>query len=108
MTTNRELVISKNEVALSEWEGFKKFGRAVYDDEFNFLHLAGAGPDIKIGDVSGPNIKVDGEDPGMALDEMFQEGTSAGQRRDFRSAQDWFRKVIAKDPQIPWRPLRLG
>jgi tetratricopeptide (TPR) repeat protein/transglutaminase-like putative cysteine protease len=108
MTTNRELVISKNEVALSEWEGFKKFGRAVYDDEFNFLHLAGAGPDIKIGDVSGPNIKVDGEDPGMALDEMFQEGTSAGQRRDFRSAQDWFRKVIAKDPKYHGAHFGLG
>jgi tetratricopeptide (TPR) repeat protein/transglutaminase-like putative cysteine protease len=108
MTTNRELVISKNEVALSEWEGFRKFGRAVYDDEFNFRHLDGAGPDIKIGDLSGPNIKVEGEDTGMALDEMFQEGTSAGQRRDFRSAQDWFRKVIAKDPKYPGAHFGLG
>ena len=108
MITNREMVVKKNEVALNDWPGFRKFGRAIYDDEFNFLHLQGSGPDIEIGDHSGPDIKVEGEAKDMALDEMFQEGTSAGQRRDFRSAQDWFQKVIAKDPKYAGAHFGLG
>jgi transglutaminase-like putative cysteine protease/tetratricopeptide (TPR) repeat protein len=39
MTTDRELVVKKPEVPLSDWDGFEKFGRAVYDDEFNYIRL---------------------------------------------------------------------
>jgi Flp pilus assembly protein TadD/transglutaminase-like putative cysteine protease len=39
MTTTRELVIKKTEVALSDWEGFRKFGRSMGDDEFNYMTL---------------------------------------------------------------------
>jgi len=101
MTTNREMVIKKNEVALTDWEGFRKFGRAVYDDEFNFLRLEGSG--------SGMDAKAEEEkDKDMDADEMFGEGTSAMQRRDFRSAQNWFEKVIAKNPQHKGAHFALG
>lgn len=39
MTTDRELVVKEPEVPLSDWDGFEKFGRAVYDDEFNYIRL---------------------------------------------------------------------
>jgi Flp pilus assembly protein TadD len=100
MTTNREIVIKQNEVALSEWDGFRKFGRAIYDDEYNFLRLEGSG--------IGVDSKAAEEDRDMALDEMFREGTSAGQRRDFHSAQDWFQRVIAKDPKYAGAHFGLG
>lgn len=46
MTTTRTLLVKKNEVPLSEWEGYRKFGRAMADDEFGFIqlsHVVGAG-----------------------------------------------------------------
>jgi hypothetical protein len=43
LTTSRRLVIKKSEIALSEWEGFRKFGKAVYDDEFTFIELGATG-----------------------------------------------------------------
>jgi tetratricopeptide (TPR) repeat protein/transglutaminase-like putative cysteine protease len=43
LTTRRELVIKKNEVPLSDWEGFRKFGQAISEDEFKFLTLTAAG-----------------------------------------------------------------
>ena len=100
MTTNREMVVKKNEVALADWEGFRKFGRAVYDDEFNFLRLKGSGTSVE--------AKSGDEDKDTDIDEMMEEGKSAGQRRDFRSAQDWFRKVIAKDPKYAGAHFGLG
>ena len=33
MTTTREMVVKKNEILLSDWDGYYKFGRAVADDE---------------------------------------------------------------------------
>ena len=99
MTTNREMVIKKNEVSLADWAGFRKFGRAIYDDEYNFLRLEGSG---------SRDAKPRENDKDMDLDEMIQEGRSAGQRRDFHSAQDWFRKVIAKNPKYPGAHFALG
>src|ERR1051326_1619111 len=46
MTTNRELVVKKNEVPLSDWENFRKFGRAVSDDEYAFIPLKRGSGDI--------------------------------------------------------------
>ncbi|HLV89148.1 MAG TPA: DUF3857 domain-containing protein [Candidatus Sulfotelmatobacter sp.] len=39
MTTNRQLLVKKAEVALSDWDSFSKFGRALADDEFGFIQL---------------------------------------------------------------------
>ncbi len=99
MTTNREMVIKKNEVALADWERFRKFGRAIYDDEYNLLRLEGSG---------SSEARVGEEDKDMALDEMIQEGRGAAQRHDFHSAQDWFQKVIARDPKYVGAHLALG
>jgi len=100
MTTNREMVVKKNEVALNEWEGFRKFGRSVYDDEFNFLKLERSG---------ATNAKTaEEEDREMDADAMFGEGTSAMQRNDFHGAQKWFEKVIAKDPRHKGAHFSLG
>ena len=45
MTTTRELDVKKTEVPLSEWEGFRRFGTAVADDEFNQLSVEHSGPE---------------------------------------------------------------
>ena len=39
LTAARDLVIKKNEVPLDDWEGYRKFGIALSDDEFNFMPL---------------------------------------------------------------------
>jgi tetratricopeptide (TPR) repeat protein/transglutaminase-like putative cysteine protease len=99
MVTNRELVIKKGEVEINDWEGFRKFGRALYDDEFNFLHLEGSG--------SGA-ADADEENKSMDTEEMYREGTAALQRSDFRGAQTWFEKVIQKDPTHVGAHFGLG
>jgi tetratricopeptide (TPR) repeat protein/transglutaminase-like putative cysteine protease len=111
----RRFVIKKNEVALSGWEDFRDFGKAISDDENNFVHLTGTGAGKEKG------AKEDGKkDPlsagteemfdrsGGAVDDMFKEGTYALQRRDFQRAQELFEKVVAKDASYKGAHLNLG
>jgi transglutaminase-like putative cysteine protease/tetratricopeptide (TPR) repeat protein len=41
MTTDRELLVKKNEVPLSDWDAYRAFGLAMSDDEFNYIRLRG-------------------------------------------------------------------
>jgi len=103
LTTTRQLEIKKNEVALSEWEDFRKFGRAIADDEFNFIRLNGASAVVEGNAGKDEDIGKD-ED----ADEIFRKGSQALQWRNFARAQKLFEKVIAKDPKHEQAHLNLG
>ncbi len=100
LTTTRKLVVKQNEVPLAEWDGYRKFGRSLYDYEFTFMHLNGA----------SATVVADAEDvdKDLSIDDMFSEGNSALQRRDFRRAQQLNEKVIAKDPQYEGAHFNLA
>src|ERR1700728_3675133 len=105
LTSTRQLVIKKNEVPLAEWDGFRKFGRSLYDDEFNFMRLDGPSATV-MGKADNPN--TDDEDKNLSLDDMFSEGASALQRRDFRRAQQLNERVVAKDPKYKGAHFQSG
>lgn len=96
LTTNRQFDIKKNEVALSEWENFRKFGRAISDDEFNFVRLSGAASTSE-----GANAEGD-------IDGTFRAGVDAMKWQDFKRAETSFQKVIASQPKYPMAHLNLG
>ncbi|MGO9086525.1 MAG: DUF3857 domain-containing protein [Candidatus Sulfotelmatobacter sp.] len=101
MTTNRELVIKRTEVPLSDWEEYRKFGRAMGDDEFNFIPMT----------RTGASVEVKAESGGVQEDDvngMFAEGTRALQRRDVKRAQELFEKVIKKDSGYKGAHFNLG
>lgn len=101
MTTNRELVVKKNEVPLSDWEEFRKFGRALADDEFNFISLTRTGASVEVKSDSGKGVEGD-------VNSLFNEGTKALQQRDAKRAQELFEKVIKKDPKYKGAHFNLG
>ena len=111
MTTNRELVVKKNEVPLNDWESFRKFGREVSADEYAFIPLKRGGGDftadaidiVRPDNSSGGSEGVTGD-----ADEMFKQATSAMQRRDMILAQELFQKVIKKDPKYTRAHRGLG
>jgi tetratricopeptide (TPR) repeat protein len=108
-------VIKKNEVALSSWEEFRDFGKAISDDENNFAHLTGTGVGEEKGakeDEKRDPLSTGTEEifrrPEGAVDDMFKEGTYALQRRDFQRAQELFEKVVAKDANYKGAHFNLG
>ena len=117
MTTTRELNIKKTEVPLSEWDGYRKFGTAIADDEFNPLPVDHTAAAVSEGDGSGKeaagnagkSANSNGEKLGTAeLDRAFHDGSYALQQRDFQRAQESFEKVVAHDPKYPGAHFNLG
>ena len=117
ITTTRQLTIKKTEVPLSEWEDYRKFGNAIYDDKVGVMTLEGsanvaakknAGKEDEAGKEShtdgGPPAKLDSAE----LDSMFRDGSDALQRRDFQRAQELFEKIIANDPNYKGAHFNLG
>ena len=105
----RELRIKKNEVPLSDWEGYRKFGRALADDEFGFITLLGGGGGNRavLGKKDGD--KDDGAKAGHAdIDSIFREAFEAAQNHDLQRAKEQYEKVIARDPKYPMAHLNLG
>jgi tetratricopeptide (TPR) repeat protein len=99
LTTLRQFEIKKKEVALSDWEDFRKFGKVIGDDEFAFLPLNGSSSL-----VAGKEGKGEGENP----EETIRRGKEAMQRGDFARAQKSFEKVIADEPKNGEAHLDLG
>lgn len=109
MTTNRKLVIRKSEVPLSDWEEFRKFGRAVSDDEYAFVRLNRGGLTREPIDIIRPeNSGGDSAAATGTADEMFHQATAALQRRDVMQAQQLLEKVIKKDPKYKNAHRSLG
>ncbi len=92
LTTNRRLQVKKAEVPLDDWDEFRKFGKAIGDDEFNFIMLNGSGADTEA------SITVNGV---VDVDAAFRAGTDAIQWHDFAKAESYFQKVITRDPKYP-------
>jgi tetratricopeptide (TPR) repeat protein/transglutaminase-like putative cysteine protease len=105
MITNRELEIKSNEVALNDWEGLRNFGRAISDDEYNYIRLNATGAATE--STAGAGKKKE-EDKNLDVDDAFREGSDALQRRDYKRAQELFEKVIAKNPAYKGAHLNLG
>jgi tetratricopeptide (TPR) repeat protein/transglutaminase-like putative cysteine protease len=111
MTTTRELVVKKNEVALSDWENFRKFGRAVSDDEYAFIPLKRGSGDITADaiDIIRPDNSSGGnETTSEDADAVFKQATSALQRRDIILARELLQKVLQKDPKYKGAHRALG
>lgn len=102
LTTSRQFEIKQSEVALNDWEDFRKFGKVIGDDEFSFIALTGVGIGIDANDKSSEAGEID------SAEEMFREGNDALRRRMAGPAQRWFEKVIAKDPEFHGAHLSLG
>lgn len=105
IAVTRELVLKKQEVPLSDWERYHRFGRDMSDDESNWIVLSGTakGSDLNAG-ASGDKKETASGD----VDAMFQEAQQAMQGRDLKRAQELYEKVIAKDPNYKFAHLYLG
>jgi tetratricopeptide (TPR) repeat protein len=116
MTTTRVLTIKQNEVPLSEWEAFRKFGQVIYDDEFNFWTLDGRGTtaardkgDKDAEDESDDeNNDKDADLRTADLGTLLSDGESAMRQRNFQRAQELFELVIKKDPNYRGAHFDLG
>lgn len=96
METDRVLVIKKSEVALSEWDDFRKFGKILSDDEYNYIRLTATG--------ATAGSKPEPTAPG----DMFQEAGWALQTRDFKKAEELLNKLIAKQADYKGAHLALA
>lgn len=96
METDRVLVIKKNEVALSEWEEYRKFGKALSDDEYNYIQLTATGA------IAG------GQPEPTAPDDMFREASEALRIRDFKRAEHLLEELIAKQADYKGAHLALS
>jgi tetratricopeptide (TPR) repeat protein/transglutaminase-like putative cysteine protease len=103
LTSSRRFVIKKAEVEPSQWEGFRKFGRKIGDDEFSFIRLAGASPSVaaKVADNEETGNDED-------IDETFRRGNEALQSRNAMQAEKFFEMVIAREPKYKGAHLNLG
>jgi tetratricopeptide (TPR) repeat protein len=103
LTTSRQFLIKKDEVAVSDWEDFRKFGRAIADDEFTFIPLDGSRAVVA---GKGESGKAEGNEED--IDDIFREGNRALQRRDGQQAQKLFEKVIVREPKYKGAHFNLG
>lgn len=93
LVSKRRLVIKKAEVDLDHWEKLRDFGKAVSDDEFNYISLLGGSDSTTAdGDVSA----------------KFRAAVEDLRRMDVLRAEKELREVIDKDPKYPRAHLNLG
>lgn len=97
LTTSRLFTIKKHEVTPVEWDRYRKFGKAIGDDEFTFIALKNGNDD-----TSGDAAKVD------ELDRKAREGANALKRGDISRAQELLEQVIAVDPNYETAHFNLG
>jgi len=94
LTSSRRLVVKKNEVELAEWEDYRDFGKAIYDDEYNYIRLS---KDTMIPSGSSPD-----------LDQKFREASQYIQTRDTVKAKALLEEIIRTDPKYPMAHLGLA
>jgi tetratricopeptide (TPR) repeat protein/transglutaminase-like putative cysteine protease len=118
MTTTRTLRIKQPQIDLSEWRGYRSFGEAIYDDEYNLMNVertSTASPAEKNANKDTPEKTSATGDRGSTakldldeLDSLFRDGSAALQRRDFQRAQELMEKIIANDPEYKGAHFNLG
>jgi tetratricopeptide (TPR) repeat protein/transglutaminase-like putative cysteine protease len=105
-TTTRKFVIKQDEIALSDWESYRKFGRAVGDDEYAFTHVSGGTADARrAGDSEKTGSSGSG---GQDAAQLFNEGAEALKRLDAPRAQELFTRLIAVQPNYEGAHLNLA
>ena len=87
-------MIKKAEVDLDNWESLRDFGKAVSDDEYNYISLNGGG---------GTSGGSDGD-----LAAKFRDAADAIRQLEFKRAEKEYQKIIDKDPKYPQAHLSLG
>lgn len=100
LTAERRLVLKKFKVPLAQWDAYRKFGKAVTDDEDSWIALnGGSGGDDTVAEaaVASPEVK-----------RLFQEGADAMNKRDLTTASEAFRHVLELDPRFPNAHSSLG
>jgi len=95
LIAERRFVIKKPEVALASWDQYRKFRKAVMDDENQYIDLNLTG-ETAADASSGSSSPADPE-----LARIFHEGYEALQKRDITTAEEDFRKILARDPKFP-------
>jgi Flp pilus assembly protein TadD/transglutaminase-like putative cysteine protease len=118
-SAKRRLVVKKTEVDLSSWEDFRDFGKAVADDENHYMQLRArstlpTAPSIGASSGKAKSDPLSGgtddmfPEPEGRINEIFAEGTSALQNRDFQRAQEMFEKVVSMDSNYKGAHFNLG
>jgi tetratricopeptide (TPR) repeat protein/transglutaminase-like putative cysteine protease len=107
LTVSRELILKKSQVQLSDWETYRRFGRAVSDDEFAFMPLNRSGGERVTITKNGGSTKDKTDDRGD-VDENFRRATTALQRRDNQRAQELLEKVVGTQPKYKGAHFELG
>ena len=103
LTSSREFIVKQPEVALNEWAGFRKFGRAIADDEFSFMHVNESSV------VAQGRAEDEGDEGGeQDVDEILRKGEAAMRQQETSRAQRLFEQVIAKDPKHKGAHFGLG
>jgi len=93
LISSRRLVIKRTEVALDDWESFRDFGKAIYDDEWRVIP------------VKGGSAEASGS---ASLEQKFRDATEAMRTADRTRAQELLQQVIRSDPKYPMAHLNLG
>ncbi|HEY3974307.1 MAG TPA: DUF3857 domain-containing protein [Candidatus Sulfotelmatobacter sp.] len=103
---SRELIVKNSEVPLSDWETYRRFGRAVSDDELALMPVkssGGFGTTAKNAGSAKDNTEEAGD-----VDENFRRATDALRRRDNQHAQELLEKVVAAQPKYKGAHFELG
>lgn len=95
LIAERRFVIKKSEVALASWDDYRKFRKTVMDDENQYIDLNLARQTI----ADAGSGSTSSADPELAR--IFREGYEAFQKRDITTAEEDFRKILARDPKFP-------
>ena len=99
LMAERRLTLKKFKVPLAEWEAYRKFGKAVADDEDTWISLNAGGEVQAFAAAANANPEAKAR---------FQDGLKALQNRDSIAAVEAFRAVLRIDPKFPNAHATLG
>ena len=89
LKTKRRLIIKKPEVAVEEWESYKKMSKAASEDAFNYLALSGLGEDAE---------------------SLWRQASDARESGNYKRAVELSKKAVEADPKSndAWNELGLA
>jgi tetratricopeptide (TPR) repeat protein/transglutaminase-like putative cysteine protease len=97
LTAVRQFTIKKKDVPLAAWEDYRKFCKAIADDEDRMIQLEGER--VNIAPPTGHN---------SGADQKFEEASQAYERHDVTATQEAIRRVLELDPKYPHAHAMLG